>query len=996
MTNPKISRAIHAALVTGMVASVGGYSLSAAAAEGADQAKNLGQINVVGTRIKRTDVETSQPVLRIDRQKIQQMGVNSVGQLLQHLSSSGAAFNLLTNYAGNFSYTASGNTGIDLRFLGAGRTLVLVNGHRWLTGLSGTMDLSTIPMSIIDHVEVLRDGASAIYGSDAIAGVVNIVTRKSFNGTEASAYYGEYMRDGHHDGKTQKYYFTVGAANDHAGAYLNVGYRKSEPIFAGDRDISSVPIPGTGLTRGSGSIPQGRFRFVPPADSPLASNSALCPVGQQPNFIAPMCDLTLKDGAAGTKISDFRPFKPHEDRFNYAPDNYVLTPQELTSLYVHGHYDFSPSLSFVSELLYARRFSKQQAGPTTGGVSSRKPHLIPGDQAYNPFGFDLSTVAPVPLGYTYNSGPNAGEPVVFPNLLGIGRRMVEAGPRRFSQDVKSFVFRGGFQGNFLMGNTFWNWDAGYTFGHSSQLNQARGRFNSAKLDTSYAAACATAPGCVPFNWFGGQGTDGNGSITQPMLDYTTFTEQNTYSNNLRAYDANISSSDLVQLPAGPLGLALGYAYHEQDGDFIPDSVAHAGNDSFTSEQVPETHGRTSNDAFYGELNIPILSDLPGANMLTLDIAERYSDYDTFGTANTGRAGFKWQPFHDLLIRGTWSQGFRAPTINGLYAGRTRLDEVSSDPCSNYTTSGAPGDVVARCKAAGVPPTYEQGGPQISVTNGGNPNLQPETSISRSVGFVYSPSALPGFNVNLDYYKIDLEDTIQPIDGQSILDYCYRSGQQSACDRITRNFYGQITQILDSSTNIGGTTTDGYDYGISYSFQTGVGDFKASLNGTHIITFDKFIPAPGGGVNVKHFVGVEYGAVAFPHGVPADKASFSLDWAMGNWTANYTAYYIGDMVQQCSDYYDGTADSLTNLGACSNPNFNDNSLSTNHLGSVVYHNVQVGYDFNAINSTVVFGVHNITDKRPPPSVNAALNGFDPTLYGSLVGVFPYLRITTRFN
>jgi iron complex outermembrane receptor protein len=228
----ELSKSVRLALALGAVATAAPAAVAFAQDQDAEQ---LETITVVGSRIKRTDIETSQPVFVLERQDLQRTGLTSVGDILQDLSTNGAALNTTFNNGGD------GTTAVDLRDLGAGRTLVLVNGRRWVRNLGGFVDLNTIPVSIVERVEILKDGASAIYGSDAIAGVINITTRDNYDGAEATAYVGE-NEEG--DGQVQFYDFTVGSSTDRASAVLNVSYSKQEPIFAGDREISAVPLSG--------------------------------------------------------------------------------------------------------------------------------------------------------------------------------------------------------------------------------------------------------------------------------------------------------------------------------------------------------------------------------------------------------------------------------------------------------------------------------------------------------------------------------------------------------------------------------------------------------------------------------------------------------------------------------------------------------------------------------------------------------------------------------
>ena len=1001
-----IKHAVQTALACGVASSM----IAGPAALAQDQNQNtnansaqLGKVQVTGTAIKRTNIEQAQPVVVITQQQIKATGLSTIGDILQRLTSTGGALNTLANDGGNFVYTGGGQTNVDLRNLGASRVLVLVNGKRWVTSLDGTVDLNTIPTAIIDHIEILQDGASAIYGSDAISGVVNIITVRNFTGSEANAYVGMY--DGHGDGggwdgKTQSYDFTSGISNDHGNLVFSVSYMNQNGISAANRTISKEPTFGAGQTRGSSATPQGRFVFVPltsststdPNNAPAASTgltSTQCPTtnfgsASKPNY-EPLCDLTLIPGQPGTAANQFAPFVQN-DRFNFAPYNYVLTPQERYSGYVAGHTDLADNLTFSADMVYSHRNSTQQAGPTPLFFASTSIITdVPANQKYNPFGFDLNTQTNNPIG---------------PGFLGLlGRRMVEGGPRIYQESEDTFRFSGGFNGYFNAGGSEWDWDAGYIFSRDSELDTNLGSFDVSHLRIAMGdpAVCAATAGCVPINFFGGQ----TSAITPAQLAYSAYTQQNQFQNNQRIYNADISNSDLANLPAGPLGFAAGYQYLEHDGFFIPDAVAQNGNDSFNPKvAVPPTSGRIRENSIYAEFDIPLLANIPAIKLLDLDVASRHTNYTSFGGNTTSRAGLKWQINDDFLLRGTWSQGFRAPSINNLFAGPTLLSSVVNDPCSSYLTTGVSAIVQSRCAngfggVTPVPPSYTQSNTQINTLESGNPSLKPETSISRTVGFVYSPGWAPGLNLNLDYYKIELENTIQPLSGQAIMTGCYVSGDVGDCSRIVRGPAGAITILNDSIANVGVTRTDGFDLGGSYDFTVGsIGEFRAALDATYIRNYEQILPNPSGGAIVTQLAGVERGGTVFPFGVPHWKARTSLQWTQGNWRAEWDMRYISALIEPCSDSFDGSPLSLTNLGLCSNPNLANNGLSTNHLGQTIYHDAQVSYNFDPTKMTFTFGIRNLFNKEPPSSTQQQLNSFDPTLY-DVPGRFFYFRVGVKF-
>lgn len=946
-----VSKAVRLALVCGVATGVAGKAAFAADTDqnATNNANNqqssstqLGKIEVTGSRIKRTDVETAQPVTIIDQKQIKATGLATIGQIIQRLTSSGASLSTLDNFGGNFTFTGGGESTVDLRNLGSQRVLVLVNGKRWVTALDGTVDLNTIPTAIIDHIEVLQDGASAIYGSDAISGVVNIITVKDYNQRSADAYVGIYRGDGHSDGRTEQYDFTMGASNDKSGLLFNVNYSNQEAIPSAHRNISKEPVFGQGASSGSSGTPNGRFIIA----APPGSTSPLCAANT-------VCDSLTYDPTAPNGYRAWRNHGPTSERFNYAPYNYVLTPEERYSGYLQGYTDIADNITFKADMMYSHRDSHQQAAPEPLFFSSSSIAIdIPASQKYNPFGFDLNALDP-------------SKPITL-GLAGI--RMTSNGVRAYHEQEDTYRLEGGLNGFIsTSGGGEWDWDAGYIFSKDDELDINAGHFNVANLRLALGdpTTCAAVPGCVQLDIFHGQG-----SITPAMLAYVAYTAHNSSENNQRIYNADISNSSLFELPGGSAGVAFGVQVLEHDGQFEPDSVAQQGYDSFNPgrDQLP-TSGRTTEKSGYAELDLPLLADAPGVKMLDLDLAGRHTNYSSYGGNDTYRWGLKWQPNNDWLVRASWSQGFRAPNIQDLYSSGTNLSANIDDPCTNANaTTGAAHTPAPTCALLGVP-SYSQPNQQINTLEIGNPNLKPETSVSRTVGFVYSPDWLPGFNLNADYYTITVDNVIQALSGQTILNDCYTQtlAQSNAadCALITRTVFGDVETLKDQIINNGTLKTAGIDWGFSYAFlNTSVGDFKWELDDTHIKSYT---------INGQELAGVERGGSVFPFGVPHDKLHTSLDWTRGAWSAEYTVRVIGKMTEVSTG-------SLQPTG--------------NMMSTTVYNDIQAGYNADAIGTTFTFGIRNFLDKDPPISSVQELNSFDPTLY-DVPGRFFYVRASAKF-
>lgn len=982
-----LQRAVRDALALGAVGSLIGVGTavaqssntqsSAAASTKASTETRLGKISVVGSRIPRTSIATSQPVITISRKEIQNSGFATIGQLLQSMSSAGASLNVNINNGGTGAAT------VNIHELGSNRTLVLVNGQRWPASLGGYVDLSTIPASIIERVEVLLDGASAIYGSDAIAGVVNIVTIKNFNGAEANAYYGIY--DAHNDGggwdgKTQRYDFTVGTSSDNSSALLSAGYHNSQPVWAGQRTISKEPYIGFGNLAGSSFTPGGRFIISAPNQPNGFSNINGCgptALGGQPG-----CDIA---GPINGPNANPHPFT-NADRYNYAPANYYVTPQESWHIYGQGHYDLTSNITFDFTTMYQRRDSQQLLAPNDWaaglyagggnglnvGVSSANP--------YNPFGVDLVPYYSSSTGfgawcakYGGNHGSCSANPAT---LLLLFRRAVESGDRVYSQNQGTFFFDGGFTGYYQLAGNQWTWDVHYGYSQILQTQITQGLSNGERIQKALGPNCSTLPGCVPLDFFGGAGT-----VTPAMLNYINYTAHDVTGLTMRNYTGNTAGNFFNSWYAGPWGAAVGYEYLEFDGFHQPDSITQAGIGGIA---IPETAGRKNTNAEYAELSVPLVSNEPLARSLSLDIANRWSQFKWSGTsgnlshavgsrahASTGRLGIKWQPIHQLLIRGTWSEGFRVPSLSELFSPPFPGTFSLVDPCVGNAG-------LQNCPSHAVQPNS-----QIRTTVGGNPELQPESATSRQIGFVWSPPYVPGLDVAADYYKIEITNAVGRISAQSILNGCYYNNLRNFCSQITRTG-GAITNIIDTNVNSGSFQVNGWDVNVKYRLPvTPIGDFQLRLNADFLKNYkvcNVRTTSSGLSGECANYAGGEYpgpGTNAQLTGIPKQRYNVGVDWSFGNWSAIWNMYLIGRTYENCNSA--PVLGLLPESDWCSNP-----SQGLNEIGTTIYHDLQASYTLASWNTTFTVGVHNVFDKQPPISRTAFANSS-----------FSYYRVPGRF-
>ena len=922
----------------------------ASPAEPAAAAKGPGnEIVITGSRIRHNPLDQKAPVTFVDKSDIEKTGLNSVSEVLQRLPSVGGGLNGKFNTSGNNGNppdgagVGAGAAEIDLRHLGSKRTLVLVDGLRFVNGASasgvpGSVDLNAIPESMIERVEVLQDGASAIYGSDAIAGVVNIITKQGQDGLQASAQLGEY---GEGDGFSQNYELSWGnGIGKSTQIVAGLNFVKNNAVFARDRAISAWPVPyGTSCLDGgcsSGTV-LGRINLLgsltPTVDNPLTTD-----VNED------LFDITLRGPVIG-RVPIYNPANPIDpnsdykafgtlDKFNFAPYNYILTPLKRYGGFVNFRQELGEDTHLTVKALYNRRDSKNQAaplplfvGPDAGNGNLLDTIVISATNPFNPFGQNLDSS----------------------NFSFIGRRLVEAGPRRYDQQVKTFYGTATLDGQFAIGNGDWFWDVNGIVGKNKANQAFTGDVNAQKLAIALGplATCQATPGCVPFNIFGGEG-----SITQAMLGYAGYVEHDSSKQDLWGVSGNISGK-LLHLPGGELGLAAGAEYRDLKGRFDPDPITAAG---FTSDiPAQPTKGGYNVKEVYGELDAPVF------DILDITAAARYSDYSTSGSKATWKVGANLTPIADLKLRGSYGTGFRAPTIGELFGSKTRFDAQLTDPCS--TSAHPTGAVLTNCQAHGVPGGYEQNNPQISVVTGGNENLKAETSKGWVVGAVWSPAAIAHrLSIEVNYYNIKVDGAIQQVDPATILENCYVNNDAVACAAVPRTASGQITQIQGVLQNIGGIRTDGLDLNFIGRLPTDFGQFTLTANHSFLFKYDELIPTATG-TQVIHRKATEIGSPY--NGYPHLKIVDTLDWTKGQWGATLTGRFISKMTE--SDGHGISSRTYFDAQARWQPEF-------------FMHDLQIA-----------LGVNNIFKKDPPTCTTCGIPNYDPNFF-DIPGRYYYGRVS----
>ena len=927
--------------------------LAVGAGVGAASAQVVDEVVVTGSRIRTSPLDQAQPVVQIDEALIAKQGLTSTVDVLQRIPSAGGGLNAKFNNSGNFGNppdgggVGAGSAEIDLRYLSSRRVLVLVDGLRWVpgaaaSGVPGSVDLNTIPSAMISRMEVLQEGASPIYGSDAIAGVVNIITKDRQEGFTANAQIGQ---TNHSDGFAQDYNVTWGVGSGSTHIVVGGGYFKQDPVFASDRKISRFPQPfATSCLAGgcSSGTPLGRFIVSDPntgSDLDMTLKQALA-VGQRPTYIPG--DPT---GAA----SSFKGFTT-ADRFNFQPFNYISTPLERISMFGSVHQDITEKVSLRVRASYVQRKSANQAaplplfvGPDAGNGNLLDTVSVDATNPFNPFGFTLQ------------SGTYAF----------IGRRLIEGGPRHYEQEVDTWNVTATLAGAFTVADKNWNWDVNAVYSRNHAEQTFTGNVNAQRVQQALGPAALCTGACTPLNIFGGAGT-----ITPAMLQFIGFTQQDTSQQELTDFSANLTG-ELFDLPAGPLAFAVGLERRRNEGYFQPDAIVAAG----LSSDIPAqpASGKITVKEAYGELRIPLLADMPFFNRLDASLAARFFDYSTSGSDETFKAGLSWRPVEELLFRGSWGEGFRAPSIGELFGSASRFDQEVVDPCSGFSAA-TPATVRANCIARGVPAngSYTQLNPQVSVITSGNTSLKPETSESWNFSGVWEPKILRdtgwsrSVSLEVAYSDIELDQAIQAQNGQSLLDRCAQTGDALACATITRTASGQIAAITNPLINIGGIKTRALDINLVWtSPEWSIGQFGARWYTTRLLEFSEFVPTSGGLAKIER-EGTERGSP--DQAYPKTKSNLMLDWDQGDFGATLSGRYISS-VQEAGDPNKLESRTYVDAQFRWTPSFLDDGLA------------------------VAVGVNNLFDKDPPGCVTCGLNNYDPNAYDA-PGRFMYLRLSYR--
>ena len=943
------------------------------------------EIIVTGSKIKRSNLDSSKPLEIISEDAIERTGLNNLGDVLQNITSSDGS--------GIRPVSTSTNGGIganeiSLRNLGAGRTLVLVDGRRWAADENGIVDMNTIPVGIISRVEILKDGASSIYGSDAVAGVINVITKKEYDGFSVSASQGEYDAG---YGENNQLDLLFGATSEKSSTLFNFSYSSQEGIFGGDIPRASVAYQGCTNPPGSGTGPENSPTNLGPNNAQnsgfgnFAPDTSVGVCGSSRSaygrFFVPGISgsQTLIPGQAGTDPSHFTPFTA-AGMYNFAPINHVQLPVERVGAYNYSQFDISDNMTASVQFTYTQVKATNQIAqvPMTVEPSAGPQWQIPisADSVFNVFNEDISH-------WRYRSVP--------------------FGARKNDYDHDIFGARFSLDGNFEMNDGTYFWSVGYQVNDASYDQTGYNYINLANLrnavgpsfqrtDGSFGCGTpdATIAGCTPLNVFGGPDMGLSAGVITPnvydqMVSYVGYTLAGQRGFDSEDFWAEISGP-MFEMPYGTAYFAAGYEIRNQGYYERPDPLV-AGGLSSTNFTEP-TRGNTGSEEWFVELNFPLLNGVVGAKELELTVSARNSEFTSSGIVGSGSVsnspgepstveiGVRWRPIDDVLVRFTSGETFVAPAVGTLYAGAGESFPSLADPCNTVNFPLQSAATQSNCVAGGVP---AGGAPQLDSQlrelRGGNPLLKPEEGENMTLGVVYTPSQIEGLSVVVDAWAIELNNIVAGIGAGQTISRCYVESavqDDAFCSFVVRTPSGSVQEIRSSSVNAAVNNVEGVDLGIRYEFDVdNYGSFVTAFDMTYY-TKDEFAQSETSTPSERF--GYYEGSVDWRW-----RANAGILWAYGDFTTSVDFRILDDNWEDCwLNYYYGLD------AQCSHPDKGDYGYDL--IKRTIYTDLQVNYQYSD-EVNVFIGARNLTGKEPPYVQDSFSHSFDMA-YDLPGGAFVY--------
>jgi len=845
-------------------------------------------IVVTGSRIAKNDFISTSPVSSVGSEQFELTGTVNTESLLNTLPQTVPGLDRTSNNPGG------GIATVDLRGLGTNRSLVLINGKRVVPSTGGgTVDINNIPTALVERVEVVTGGASAVYGSDAVAGVVNFIMKDDFEGAEFSAGY-EMSEEG--DAEVLSLNATFGANFDdgRGNATLAIGYTDRKELFQGDRDFATFAQfddgAGNLFDGGSSGVPQGAL----------------------------YSGFNFPDGSRGIFNQDgtIRPFVAsgdNNDFYNYAPENYLQLPQERIQFNASANYEINDRVEVYGSAFMANNTVPQRLAPTP--IFEPRGTTIQVSLDNNPFiAPSAQQIISDSIGSGVDTDGDGIDDTFDVGAFGIRRRLEEVGPRIANNAFTAFQVE---LGTTIELTDTWSLDMSFTEGRTKGTENQSGNINKDRLFQALTLADADGDGnvdvdadgnptcadplangglvaCAPINLYG------QGNISQDAVDFIKTLAVIDLDYKMSNFVANISgdTSGVFELPGGPVGLAFGTEYREEEFNFNPSQDVAASTIAGFNGSPPVT-GSFDVYGYYGEVYLPILEDAPFADVLSMELAYRYEDYSTAGGVEAYKVSGDWAPVEDIRFRASFNTAVRAPSIAELFAPQGEGFPGANDPCSGSFSGDA--GLRALCEATGVPAAnvgsagINLPSGQVREISGGNPNLNAEEAETLTVGFVVTPRFVEGLTFSVDYFDIVIEDVISDFGGgaNNVITTCYGDADLGGagspfCNAITRGSDGLITGISVTSQNVASLELNGWDIAAEYAFDVGnfgtVGfDYIGTITNENTLTpFEGGTPITCAG---------EFGADC-DDPQPTYKHRLSTKWANGPFTAQLLWRHIG--------------------------------------------------------------------------------------------------------
>jgi outer membrane receptor protein involved in Fe transport len=930
----------------------------AQAQAGSDAEAEVEEIVVTGSRIKRRDFNSPSPISTIDRDAIAYTGLPSLEETLNQMPQVIPDFGRSSNNPGD------GTARINLRGMGSGRTLVLLNGRRVApSGVGSAIDVNTLPQALMDRVEIITGGATTVYGSDAVAGVVNFITRDDFSGLSIDA--GTSVT-AENDANTYDLNLAFGQnfANGRGNITAYAGYQDRESLFAGERELTSVTWAndnsnGTLFQAGSTTTPAGAIGFPRVDFGNGPTRTTFDPNGIPREFIEP------------------------DDRYNFAPINYLQTPLTRYTGGIMATFALQSGHEFYFESGYSRNDSTQQLAPAPASafvdVNTDNPVLTPEAQQ---FFIDNFEVAPGLANF------------------GIGRRLVEVGPRLIEHEREYWRTVAGLRGE-LAGD--WEFDGWLSYTNSTEtehlVNDASASryFQGLLVDPVSGQCFDPSGGCVPVDIFG------EARISAEAANYLRITDVQNDTERTQQLAAFVVTGSPLDSWAGPIGTAFGLEWRSDEAGYKADDVLFTGDTLGFNGDAP-VDGTERVFEVFGEAVIPLAEGAKFAEYLGLELGARYSEYDLAGSIWTYKVGGEWQPVEILRFRGMHQRSVRAP--NNLELFQEQFSEsislvsanTSDDPCSASNDPIAAG-YLEKCVIQGLPADqvgiFEASTVPVDYIQGGNPELIPEEAETWTVGAVITPAALPNWIFSVDYFSMEVTDSIGSIDAISI---CFDPANTANlfCENIRRDptgAGGNIVELREPQSNRGLIGTKGIDTQISYetdlpgalSLFDDYAQLSVTLIWTHMLENRWQLNPVTQIIDCAGYFGAFCGR-GIDEGVgwtlPENRVTTQLQYLSGPFTTFLTSRWI-----------DGTTNATTlEFAFFGVPN--PPVLAIPEIGSKHYLDLGFGYAFTD-NVSARLGINNLTDEEAPNMASAVIaNNTDSAMF-DVFGRSYYLSISAGF-